>query len=236
MPNTQTNRKRKYRFAAPIGGGFVALAALGVATIIFLSFRLTGTMLDNSAEKKRFEDIIRPVVLFNPAPFETPTDIPQDSLLQYSMWATLLGEKRDTFPLSEASQLVVPATDLDVSAARLFGSEVKLEHKSFGDYETSYYYDEDNAVYNVPMAVLSSVYTPYVETVEKDGEFLKLTVGFVPSGVTWKTDFSGTKEKPAYEKLMIFMMAKSKNSYTIAKLQDLPGQGTEPQTALTAGA
>ena len=224
----QTNRRnRKYRYAVPIGGLFVAFAVLGVVAVIVFSFRLTNTVLDNSAEKKRFEDIIRPVVMFNPTPFENPADIAPESLLQYCMWATLLGEKRDTYHYSETGELIIPASDLNVSAARMFGDEITLEHKSFGDYETYYYYDEENAVYNVPLAVLASVYTPSVESIDKDGEFYKLTVGFVPSGVSWKTDFSGTREQPAFEKSMIFMMKKSKDSYTIAKVQDIPEQSAQ---------
>lgn len=216
----QPKNRRKRRYAAPIGGLFIVLAALGVITVVYLSFRLTATVLDNTQEKVMFENLVRPVVMFNPVPFESPTDIENDDLLNFSMWAALLGEKKDTYTFGETQELIVPASDLNVAAARLFGPDVKLEHHSFDYFEMSYYYDEESSVYNVPVTVVFNVYTPSVETITKNGDYYELSVGFLPSGVSWQTDFSGGQGKPQPEKHMNFIMQKTKDSYSIVKVQD----------------
>lgn len=216
----QPKNRRKRKYAAPIGGMFILFAALGVITVVYLSFRLTATVLDNTNEKLMFENIVRPVVMFNPVPFETPTDIENDDLLNFSMWAALLGENKDKYTFGETQELVVPASDLNVAAARLFGPDVSLEHHSFDYFDMSYYYDEENSVYNVPVSVVFNVYTPSVETITKSGGFYELSVGFLPSGVSWQTDFSGGQGKPLPEKHMNFIMEKTKDSYRIVKVQD----------------
>ena len=79
--------------------------------------------------------------MFDPVPFEKATDADPLFLLQSSLWSTLLGEKRDSYQFDAMERLIVPSSDVDVACARLFGPDVKLEHQSFGDYETTYYYD-----------------------------------------------------------------------------------------------
>lgn len=218
----QVKRRRKHRYAVHIGGLFLALALLGVGTIVYMSMRLTSAVLDNSQEKLMFENMIRPVVMFNPPPFEKAEDIEMPSLLLYSMWATLMGEKRDTYQYGENGELIVPASDLDVAAAKLFGPDVKLVHQRFGELDTTYYYDEEMAVYNVPVVVQLYVYTPSVEEVTKNGDYLELNVGYIPSGISWKTDYSGGKGEPAPEKHMIYVVQRYKDNYIIVKVQDSP--------------
>lgn len=216
----QSKNRRKRKYAAPIGGIFILFAALGVITVVYLSFKLTGAVLDNTNEKLMFENIVRPVVMFNPTPFEAPTDIENDDLLNFSMWSALLGENKDKYTFGETQELIVPASDLNVAAAKLFGPDVSLEHHSFDYFEMSYYYDEANSVYNVPVSVVFNVYTPSVETITKNGGFFELSVGFLPSGVSWQTDFSGGQGKPLPEKYMNFIMQKTKDGYCIVKVQD----------------
>lgn len=216
----QPKTRRKRRYAAPIGGMFILFAALGVITVVILSFRLTATVLDNTDQRQMFENIVRPVVMFNPTPFETPTDIENDDLLNFSMWATLLGDKKDTYTFGETQELVVPASDLNVAAAKLFGPGVSLEHHSFDYFEMSYYYDDASAVYYVPVSAVFNVYTPSVETVTRSGDFYELSVGFLSSGISWQTDFSGGQGKPKPDKYMNFIMEKTKDGYRIAKVQD----------------
>jgi hypothetical protein len=171
-----------------------------------------------------FENLVRPVVMFDPAPFETPTDISSENLLAYSMWSTLMGEKRETYTYSDAGELIVPASDLDVAAARLFGPEVVLEHHSFGDWETYYAYDETSGVYRMPVVTQLNVYTPYVEEITKQDDLYELRVGYVPTGISWQTDYSGGQGRPNPEKYMNYLMRQTPTGYNIVKVQYPAGQ------------
>jgi hypothetical protein len=225
MQAKATVKKKGHRrkLAAPVGGMFVALALIGVITVAVASIRLTTGFLDNDRERRMFETIIRPVVMFNPMPFETPEAIGMDDLLRYSIWAALTGDKRASYETGGTTELIVPATDLDVAAARLFGPEIVLEHRTFGNFSTGYYsYDAEANVYNLTRDSSLYVYSPLVYEVTKEGEFYNLVVGFVPPSNAWTTDFGETEGEPVPEKYMIFVMRQTDGSYQIAKVQDTP--------------
>ncbi|WRS26502.1 hypothetical protein U6B65_09110 [Oscillospiraceae bacterium MB08-C2-2] len=220
----EIHKKRRRRYAAPIGGVFILIALIGVITIVVGSIGLTTRMLDNSKEKTMFERLIRPVVMFNPVPFEKATDLDPTSLLQYSMWATLSGEKGSTFVMGENATLTIPASDLDVAASKLLGPEVKLEHKSFGDYLSPYTYDPETASYYVPVTGDLFVYSPVVVDIQRDKEFYNLTVGYIPPDTAWTTDFVGNKNARKPDKFSTYVMRKVKNDYQLVAVRDLPSE------------
>lgn len=212
----KNQKKHRRRYAAPIGGLFVVLALIGIVTVVISSIRLTNRVLDNTSEKERFAEIIRPVAMFDPPPFEDPAAISMEELLRYSMWAMLRSEKRSSYEYDDFSELVVPASDLDVACARLFGKDIQLLHRTFGDNDAKYIYDETEQVYNVPPAAQLYVYNPVVEEITKEGEYYRLIVGYVPPETAY--DIGGAKP----EKYMIYLMRQSGDSYLIAKVQDPP--------------
>ncbi|GHU80362.1 hypothetical protein FACS1894191_5530 [Clostridia bacterium] len=218
----RTVKHRKHRHASSIGGVFVLLAVIGVVTVIVLSLQLTYRVLDNSREKTMFEDIVRPVMMFDPVPFESAAEIEMKRMLLYSMWATLTSERAKNYTYSDSQMLMIPASDLDVAAATLFGAEVVLEHQTFGDFETPYVYDAEKNMYNVRVATQLYVYSPEVRDVVKDGEFYRLDVYYVPPGNAWNMTFAGERVSPFIEKHMYYFMLKAKDSYQLVKVQYPP--------------
>ena len=222
----QTMRQKKRKYTASIGGVFVLLAVIGVMTVVVISLQLTNRVLDNSREKKMFEDIIRPVMMFDPAPFESPADIEMNRLLLYSMWSTLTSERAQNYKYNESQELVIPASDLNVAANTLFGPDVVLEHKTFGDYETQYIYDSD--MYRVRVTAQLYVYSPEVRSVVKDGDYYRLDVYYIPPGNAWNLTLTGETLSPFMEKHMHYYMLKEKNSYQLVKMQ-MPEQEPVPE-------
>jgi hypothetical protein len=228
----QPNRRRKHRFAAPIGGAFLLLAAIGVITIIVLSIRLTQQVLDNQNQKEMFERMIRPVVMFDPVPFESAENLSNTDLLLFSMWSTLTSEKRKNYTYGENQELLVSSSDLDVAARSLFGGVVKLTHESFGNFEARYTYEaEMPMMYSVPVLVELFVYSPRVTEITRDGDYYSLTVEYVPPGSAWTANFEGDTQEPAADKTMIYVMAQEKDGWHIVKVQD---QVIDPDSGLPA--
>ncbi|MDR2932822.1 MAG: hypothetical protein LBV27_06905 [Oscillospiraceae bacterium] len=220
----QQKKQRKHRYAASIGGAFVVLALIGVITVIVASLQLTGRVLDNTNEKVMFEDIIRPVLMFDPVPFESPQDVDMNSLLLYAMWGTLTSERAKNYTYSDTQELMIPASDLDVAAARLFGSELKLEHQTFSDYETTYVYNAETHIYGVRVTTQLYVYTPDVREIVKEGEYYRLDVYYNPPGNAWNMTFAGDRSTGTIEKHMYYYMLKNKDSYQLVKIQDVPNE------------
>lgn len=218
----QQNKRRKRGYAVPLGGIILTLGIIGIASIALILIRMTFYMVDNTKEKAMFERIVQPLVMFDPVPFEKASDIDSLSLLQYSMWAVLLSDTKENYAYDENGELVVPASDLDVAAAGLFGGEVKLSHQSFGDYETIYYYDEKNKVYLVPIIVQLLVYTPQVEEIQRNGDIYTIRVGYIPPGSAWTANTAGVNAEPTPDKYMYYDLQRSKNGYQILALRDPP--------------
>ncbi len=216
---------RRNRYAAPIGGIFVILCLVGFATVVMLCFNLTRNVLDNSGKKHEYEKMLLPVVMFDPAPFEDAVNFDGLSLLQSSIWATLLGEDRDKYELDDNLMLVVPASDVDVTASNLFGPNITLTHSTFGDYEITYVYDESTRSYHVPVDVMTPSYTPQVEEIEKKGDTLLLRVGYVPPSSVMDITFTekGITNSTTPVKYMVYELHKGRNGYFLYAVRDVEG-------------
>jgi len=231
---TKIKYRRNRQYAAPVGGVLIVFALIGVITVIITCINLTVRVLDNSNEKEKLAGIVRPVLMFDPVPFENPADIDPQSMLLYCMWANLGSEKSNSYSYDENAELIVPASDLEVAAARLFGSEVTLQHQTFrdyGNYQTHYYYDAERNIYNVPVSAQLYVYSAQVEDIQRSsGNLYDVTVGYIPpSGDAWTTDFLGNKETPEPDKYMVYVMEKNGGDYRIVAIRDVEsGQPAEP--------
>lgn len=207
----------------PISGLFILLAVIGVVSVVRFSFQLTERVLDNTPEKKKLEDIVLPVVMFDPPPFEKVEDIDPVQMLRFSLWSALTGEGRSSYVYGENGELIVPARDLGVAAARLFGPEVELQHQTFNDaIETTYYYDEKNNVYNVPVMAQLYVYYPSVRDIQRDGDYYNVIVDYIPPSSAWTAGMDGGRNQPPADKSMVYVMRKVGSGYQIAALRDMP--------------
>lgn len=225
MEQTKTPSGRRRKQAAPIGMIFILLAVIGLAAVLIFSIKLTKDFIDNADQKTKFESLILPVLMFDPVPFENANDLEPLVLLQSSMWSALLGEKRGDYPYDELKLLLVPASDLDVAAAKLFGPDVELEHQSFGNYETSFIYDEETQTYHVPAVAQMGTYSPRIETITKKGDTIQLRVGYIPPTTLWTVEQENEGGEQQPDKTMLYVLTKNKRDYYISAIRDVEGAG-----------
>lgn len=215
---------RRNRYAAPIGGVFIILCLVGFFTVASFCLSATKDLLDNSKRKQEFETMLLPVVIFDPVPFENPVNIDNASLLQYAIWSTAMGEKRDQYEYDDNNMLIIPASDVEVAAQRLFGPDVKLEHRSFGNLQDSYLYEEEIRSYHVPIITITGFATPKVEEINKvSGDILELRMGYVPPSTILDLDADGNIGEPEPQKYMIYEMHKNRSGWYLYAVKDLPG-------------
>ncbi len=214
--------RRKKPHALTIGAVFVALAVIGAIAVIGFCVKGTIAILDNTKEKEKFADVVMPVLMFDPVPYENASDLDPSFVLRSSVWAALL-EKKDTYIYDNMNRMTVPSTDVDVACARLFGSDIKLEHKSFETYTAAtYVYHEEGKAYLVPIESETILYTPEVVDIDKKGDTYTLLVGYVSPGNTWiLQDTEDGTPKP--DKYMQYVLQENDNgSYRLIAIQDPP--------------
>ena len=211
----------KRKLATNLGRLCVILAAVGVISLcMWFKSYVTG-VAQNRDEMIEYEKFILPVVMMDPVPFDNASQIDNEVALQISMWDSLLGENRENFGTDENGMLLVPSTDLEVSARKLFGADISLDHATFYDTDGTYLYDPDISAYRVPS--LSKVsYTPYVESATKTKEKITLKVGYIPPGNMWSTT---TEEKDdgsvRADKFMLYDLFKGETGMYIGAIRDV---------------
>lgn len=218
---------RRRKAAAPIGAIFILLAVIGLAAVLLFTADLTRDFVDNTAQKTEFEELIRPVLMFDPVPFENPNDLQPATLLQASMWSALLGEKRGSYQYDEMKLLVVPASDLDVNAQALFGPTVSLQHQTFGNYDTTFVYHEETNTYRVPLVAQIGTYTPSIEKITQQGNEVLLMVGYLPPDTLWTAEQAQREDgEPQPDKHMIYVLEENdKGDYYISAIRDTANAG-----------
>ena len=220
MAKPSKNKRRRY--AAPIGGAFILLAFVGLVAVVLTSLNLTDRLLGNQADKERIEDVIRPLLMWDPPPFEDPNDISPTLLLHASMWAAL---GHTSYPFNENQEMEIPASDLDVAATRLFGPGVNLRHRTFGDYEQSYYFDSSRQVYHVAVTAQLFLYSPRVISIERSDSgsgYYDVLVGYLPPQGTFTANLQGARGIPEPEKYMLYVMRRAGDTFQIVALRDDP--------------
>ena len=225
--NTMSRRRR--RSMVTVGVIVVLLAVVGAFTIISMCFNLTGIVLDNTTQKRKLEHFIQPVIMFDPLTFESPETADPQFLLRSSVWSALLSKGRDNLVTDDYGSVLLPKSDVDVQAAKLYGTNVKLQHQTFGnEYEMNYYiYNAEKEVYEIQLNAEMSVYTAKILAISHKGDLYTLEVGYIPPGNLWNTDAEGNVYEPDPDKVMLLELRKVKDGYIILSLKDGPDTQAE---------
>lgn len=99
MSTEKTNARNRH--AAPIGLVFIVLCVIGLCTVFNWCYGLTRNLADNTAQKTKYEQMLLPVVMFDPPDFTDPATCDNEFLLQSSLWACMLGERRGSYEFDE---------------------------------------------------------------------------------------------------------------------------------------
>lgn len=214
--------KRKHKYAATVGAVLIALAVLGTISLCSILINLGARVLDNTSQKEAFEWKIYPLLMFDPATFEDPSQLEEVFVLKTSLWSTLL-ENRTKYAYDDNGMLLVPASDLDVAAKRLYGSAVVLKHQTFSEgYDFFYLFDEETNTYSVPIMGQTAGYAPKVVDISKNGNLYTLIVGYVAPTTLWNVSEDGSKESVPDKYLYYDLEKLDGGNYIIKSVRRIP--------------
>lgn len=226
MSEEKRDKQRRLPRTVAVGAVVALLALIGLVTLLSGCVQLGRRLLDNSRQKEEFQQLLFPVVMFDPATIESPEELDQLVLLRSSIWSAYTSNM-EKYSLDSNNRIYLAKSDVDVAAAKLFGPEIQLEHQSFSDYFETYYYDEEKETYLAPLSSSSVLYTPQVEEIEKSGVIYTLTVGYLESGKEWLATLQGRDYVPSPAKYMIYTLKKVDDHYQLVSIQQ-PAQGSVP--------
>ncbi|MCI8350883.1 MAG: hypothetical protein HFJ86_06915 [Oscillospiraceae bacterium] len=218
----QKREEKRRHLAGWLGGSVFVLAAVGLVTILSLLVGLVGNLIESTRKETEFERLIAPLVMLDPPSFDDPSKLSNQMLLQSSMWSVLLNTDTSQYAIDEYDRMTIPASDVDVQCAKLYGAQVHLEHMTFGGIESPFLYDAEGQRYYVPITGQSNVYTPKVEKIEREGDIYTLTVGYVPPAYGWAHNVRGKDYEPRPQKYMLYRVQAMKKSWQILSVGPVP--------------
>lgn len=218
--------KRKRPAAAILGFLIILFTIIGIVTTIVGAVNVVKNVFDDSDDYIEYERAIYPVVMFDPVPFSDIRATDGLMLLQSSMWAVLLNEDTNKYATDDIGFMLIPSIDLDVWCKKMFGDAVTLEHATIDSDMTSFYFDEVEKMYHVPINAQVIHYRPKVREVIKSGDELILTVDYL-SPMSVASDIFKKNEEPTPDKTMYYILKKTEAGNIITAVKFSPDDVTD---------
>ncbi len=216
-------KAKKNKLAFPIGIIAAVLAVIGLITVIKFSADTVKDLADNTSDKKEYEKMLTPVVMFDPDPFDDLTQADVSQLLNSAVWALLMSDEgTDKYNYSEGENfgIVVPQSDIEQYFVSLFGTEIDIAsmHSSIDMSEYDITYDAALKSYILPITGIESAYTPKVYEIEKQGSSLVLSVGYI-GNKAWVQIADGEYAAPEPDKFMKITLRERDGGRYVSSIQ-----------------
>lgn len=207
--------------AASISMRQVATTIFGFAVMVFAIIGIIATanrinayiaaQSDDTKLIKTFESLVMPLTACDAAVFEDVAVLSEDVILTSACWDVILNPS-NTF-VAENGYYTVSYLDLDVRIAKLFGTGLSYTHKTVGDSEILFEYNEETSMYSIPAFPKTVAYLPVLESYTETQEGYELRVNYVYPVTTIIPSVDST------EKVMIFNVKSKDLGYVITSLR-----------------
>lgn len=180
---TESPRPRKRRlFAVPFGIVMFLLSVIGLITVVRFCVGTVQSISNHEQEMLEYEEMLKPVVMYDPTAFDDLSNADPEFLLQSAIWRTVTVDTYpDQFETDESGRQIVPVELVEESFRTLFGSDVAPVHKSFTGYGLEIEYSDTLSAYLIPSAGITPIYYPDVLSITKRGDSITLRVGYIAS-------------------------------------------------------
>lgn len=218
------SKQRKNSAAIPMGIITIILAVIGLITVIIGVKNYVVKKLDDTEEKAKYEQMLRPVVMFDPDTFDDLTDAEPTQLLYAAIWSLLEDEKGMNYQ-GETIGIQVPQEDIEKAFINLFGNEIDIASMhsqiDMSTYDISY--DSALKAYILPITGVDVAYLPKVYSIDKQGSSVILNVGYI--GYKAWADISGDQySAPEPDKYMKITLRERSGGMYISSIQTADSQ------------
>lgn len=203
-----------------IVGIIIALLALiGAITIISGVVRGIASSVKKSDNYDSYKQMIAPVIMNDPDPFDDVINADQSQLISISIWSLLKGDiDPDSFE-NKKDGMLVPATLIEEEFTKLFGKDVTPVHQTVeGGQGIQFEYSTSDKGYIVPITGITALYSPTITEVTEKGSSTILTVGYLASE-DWQQDRNGDMVAPEPVKYMKIYLRKNGDDYYISSIK-----------------
>lgn len=218
-------KRKRNRLAFPLGLILIILAVVGAVTAARSGVDLVKNLTDKSDRKAEYEELLKPVVMYDPDPFDDVSNADLSQLVNAAIWSLITkSDSAEAFSYSSDDNIgiLIPSEEVTEEFMRLFGPEVDIAsmYSSIDMSSIDITYDSAQNGFIIPITGLDVAYIPHITEVEKQGDSVILTVEYI-GGKAWADYDSGEYSSPSADKYMKVTLRKGDNNYYISSIQAL---------------
>lgn len=180
-----------------VGTIVVILVIIGIASIVIFSLGKIkdGRNATELAKREQYEELVAPVIMNDPDTFDDVTKADANALVAITIWSILEDNSDpDKYDYIEGGMLL-PQKEVEEKFKKLFGPDVTLNHSTVDGGGIEFKYSEKKSCYIIPITGITPIYTPRVTDIDKKGNSVVLTVGYL-AGEDWVQDSNGNMVAP----------------------------------------
>ncbi len=213
-------RKGQSKLAFPLGLAVVIFAVIGVIFAVGAGIDGIKKLTDNSEKKLEYENMLIPVVMYDPNMFDDVSSADLNQLTVCAVWGIIKDEENypGKYETDEQGNIEIPKEDVEKEFAKLFGTDVVPTHIGVKGNFDEFTYDEQRKCYLVTSAGTVPIYTPKVTEIDKTSNTVVLTVGYL-AAEAWAQDSAGNFIQPEPSKYVRITLRENDNGYYISAMQ-----------------
>lgn len=213
-------RKGQSKLAFPLGLAVIIFAIVGVVFAVNAGIDGVKKLTDNSAKKIEYENMLIPVVMYDPDMFDDVSSAKLDQLTVCAVWGIIKDKKiyPGKYETDDQGNIMIPAEDVEKEFAKLFGTDVIPTHIGVKGNFDEFAFNEQSRCYLVTSAGTVPIYTPKVVEIDKTSNTVVLTVGYL-AAEAWAQDSAGNFIQPEPSKYVKVTLRENNNGYYISAMQ-----------------
>lgn len=189
----------------------IIFSIIGVVATGLKLYQLHEAQKDNSEQVAYFEQFLLPLAACDAPTFDGAPSLNEDVMISAACWDIIFNPS--AFYERSGESYKVSYVDVDRRIAKLFGPGLNYSHKTVGDTELRFTYNEDEGMYLIPAFPRSNAYYPEVtEITEKDDGALELTVCYHIPITNWIDSVDSV------EKTMIYTLMPNDRDYIVTAI------------------
>ncbi len=173
----RASRRRNRQF---IGFALTILIVVGAFSIVQGGINILTDWLDVSHQEEEYQARFEPLVWFDILPFESISQVDENSLKEASLWG-VLNQKGENVSRNDNGEALVTALEMDQYGISLFGPDFRFSgHTTFSVRDLVYTFDEEAQVYAIPVTSMIPDYlATVVDITRESGSVHRVLVGYV---------------------------------------------------------
>lgn len=217
VPERKKNKMQTLYFF--VGLFFTVMSIIGIVVTAKSAVGFVKNFSDDSKQKEEFAEYIYPVVITDPAAFESVNDLSDEVIIKASLWDIIMYDENSKYEQDASGNMYVPYIQVENHAKSLFGTTNIVHSTVVFSQELTFFYDFETRMYKVPVSPQLFPNTPVVTEIQKTGERYTLTVDYqepTPNWALMDSDYT-----PGIIKTMEYVLTKYNDGYTVISINSV---------------